>query len=235
MMTMTMTTFSIFSIFVVMIHKVNANSCTTNDYIQNTPACPNECDECERNNWDESHVSCQRCFCASTKRMPSRPIVGYDMCHMYNSRSCCIPVFDVEIQEHFEILLDAGDRCALELRAQKNRLRELFCMACSPHQPLYLVNGTLQICKSFAESVNPTLFDECGMIKVEERGMPSLGDDSVLPSDEWDGYESFINDDCGAKPPFLEDFGVHIVDDSIENHAPCYGSSRSPSSSRCSS
>ena len=90
-----MTILSIVSIAVVVvnvIHRVDANSCTASDYIQNTAACPNECDECERNNWDERHVSCQRCFCASTKRMPSRPIVGYDMCHMYNSRSCCIPV-----------------------------------------------------------------------------------------------------------------------------------------------
>jgi hypothetical protein len=209
----------------------SSSSCTVDDYIANTPSCPNECAQCEAMNWDPDDISCQRCFCATTKRMPSRPIVGYGMCHMYNSRSCCIPVFDAEIQEHFEILLDAGDRCALELREQKNRLRELFCLACSPKQPLYLVNGTLQICKSFAESVNPTLFDACGMVKVAERGTPSLGDDSVLPSLEWDGYESFINDACGAKPPFLEDFGVHIVDDSVEGHGICYGSTTSSSSS----
>lgn len=144
---------------------------------------------------------------------------------MFNERSCCIPVFDTEILEHYETLLDAGDRCSQELLHHKRKLRQLFCLACSPDQPKYLVNGTLQICRSFAEDIAPSNFDSCGLIKVVERGMPSLGDDSVYPSNEWDGYESFINDECGAKPPFLEDFGVHIVDDSVEDHSACFGTS----------
>jgi len=204
-------------------------SCTVQDYISNTPQCRNTCAECEATGWNPDSRACANCHCALTQKMPQKPIVELTMCHMHSSRACCIPVFDTEILEHYEILLDAGDRCAQELTQAKRKLRDLFCLACSPDQPKYLIDGKLHICRSFAEEVHPEKFDGCGLIKVEERGMPALGDDSVFPSLEWDGYESFINDQCGAKPPFLEDYDVVIVDDDQEGHAPCFGISAAAS------
>ena len=198
-------------------------SCSVEDRIANTPQCPNTCDACKEANYNPDNPSCATCHCLLTQRPPQKPIVGLTACHMHSERSCCVPVFDNDILDYYETLNDVGERCALELREAKFYLREIFCLACSPDQPKYLVNGTVQICQSFAEKVAPSHFDECGLLKVTERGMPALGDDAVFPSIEWDGYESFLNDQCGAKPPFFGDYAIEIVDDSVANHDPCFG------------
>jgi len=197
--------------------------CTIEDRIANTPQCPNTCEACAEHGYNVDSPHCATCHCLLTQRPPQRTIVGLTACPMHSARSCCIPVFDNDILDYYETLNDVGERCAQELREAKSYLREIFCLACDPDQPKYLVNGAVQICKSFAEKIAPTHFDECGLLKVTERGMPALGDDAVFPSIEWDGYESFLNDQCGAKPPFFGDYGITIVDDSVANHGPCFG------------
>jgi hypothetical protein len=125
----------------------------------------------------------------------------------------------MEIEEHYSILVEAGDRCLQELVKPKLFLRDLFCMACSPYQPDYLVNGTLRICKSLADEITPSKFDECGMMQVGERGMEVYGDDTVMPSLTWATTLAFLQDATGAKPPFLEDYQLVIVDDNTN----CFG------------
>lgn len=127
----------------------------------------------------------------------------------------------MEIEEHYSILVEAGDRCLQELVKPKLFLRDLFCMACSPYQPDYLVNGVLRICKSLADEIEPSKFDECGMMQVGERGMEVYGDDTVKPSLTWASTLAFISDATGAKPPFLEDFQIQIIDDNTN----CFGAS----------
>ena len=43
-----------------------------------------------------------------------------------------------------------------------------------------------------------------------------------MPSLQWGGYEAFLGDSCGAKPPFLEDYGIAIIDDAVDE-TECFG------------
>eukprot|EP00941_MAST-03F_sp_MAST-3F-sp1_P001897 g1897.t1 len=203
------------------------NDCTFNcevtDYIQNHSVCRNDCSTCRQNDigTGDSYSNCKHCYCHLTQQPPKPSKVALNLCYQHTKSSCCLPVFDAEIEEHYNILLDAGDRCLQELVKPKLHLRDLFCMACSPYQPDYLVDGKLRICKSLADEITPEKFDQCGMMKVEERGMEALGDDSVMPSLQWANVLEFIKDETGAKPPFLEDYEIEIV----ENNENCFGKS----------
>merc|ERR1712046_270000 len=68
----------------------------------------------------------------------------------------------------------------------KDALKMIFCAACSPKQPDYIdADGSLKICSNLAEKVAPEQFDDCGMVRVAERGNLCGGDDVVVPSDQW--------------------------------------------------
>jgi len=69
----------------------------------------------------------------------------------------------------------------------KDALKMIFCAACSPRQPDYIdkEDGSFKICSNLAKKVKPDEFDECGMVKVAERGDLCGGDDVIVPGDEW--------------------------------------------------
>ena len=108
---------------------------------------------------------------------------------MFPEQSCCLPAQDAEIEEHYFNLLDAGDICAKQSSMAKDALKLVFCAACSPRQPEYTVEAGgktyFRICSSLVDKVQPKDFDNCGMVRVAERGAPCAGDDVVVPSDCW--------------------------------------------------
>lgn len=230
-------------------------------------------------------------------RPPRNPKHALKFCHIFPDMSCCLPAQDAEIEEHYFNLLDAGDICAKESSMAKDALKKIFCAACSPQQPKYITADMppkFRICSSLAKRVTPTCFDDCGMVRVAERGDLCGGDDVIVPSKYWhkckadtkakwfdsdsgsltsggddceawtpadaandvpkccadeteaecatsakyqtsDGSEAvgapysctgfwkFINDDTGAKPPFLEDYEVEIFqcDGTHTDGTPC--------------
>lgn len=205
------------------------NTCGEGDYANNQWPCLNDCDTCVAPSDPKYGTAedCQKCFCGSTGMRSRKMKVPLNICHMFNEDSCCIPVFDTEIDEHYQNLLEAGDRCIQELVKPKLYLRDIFCMACSPLQPSYTVNGTLRICASLVDELHPEFFDDCGMVQVAARGELCDGDDSVLPSATWgtgrEGAVTFIKDkNGGAYPPFLEGFDDEII--VVEDNVDCYGS-----------
>jgi len=100
-------------------------------------------------------------------------------------KACCYPNQDNEIEEAYYEFLTAGDRCKEELIPAKRALRRIFCMACHHESGKYVQNGTIKICKSLALKIAPEKFDKCGVLSVNERGMPWFGDDMVTPSATW--------------------------------------------------
>lgn len=46
--------------------------------------------------------------------------------------------------------------------------------------------------------MQPYMFDACGLMQVEERGMPYYGDDTVIPSETWPTVTDFLNDVTGV-------------------------------------
>jgi len=238
--------------------------------------------------------------CAASQRAPQAPTHSLKFCHIFPDKSCCLPSQDAEIEEHYFNLLDAGDICAKESSMAKDALKKIFCASCSPLQPDYVSeDGKFRICSSLAERVKPTCFDDCGMIRVAERGNLCAGDDNIVPSKYWrscaagdavqvvaddgstawgeecqpwdqtrdgaagvnaccnfetqaecatlgsktvtvdgtaeqleslpyscTGFYKFINDDTGAKPPFLDDFEIEIVkcdeSDDVDCATKCY-------------
>jgi len=220
-------------------------------------------------------------ICAAALRPKKPPTHALKFCHIFPDESCCLPAQDAEIEEHYFNLLDAGDICAKESSMAKDALKKIFCASCSPRQPDYVTeDNKFRICSSLAERVKPRCFDDCGMVRVAERGNLCAGDDVIVPSKYWEscpdgsavkfedegavgwgggcapyddatmstldqmkccdgttaadcvntkynnsqgqeqtaqpysctGYYKFINDDTGAKPPFLDDFEIEIVE-----------------------
>jgi hypothetical protein len=128
--------------------------------------------------------------CDATGKVPGNPRHALKFCHIFPDTSCCLPAQDAEIEEHYFNLLDAGDICAKESSMAKDALKLIFCAACSPRQPEYLAEDAsgqkyFRICSGLAEKVDPKQFDQCGMVKVAERGAPCKGDDVVVPSQAW--------------------------------------------------
>ena len=54
-------------------------------------------------------------------------------------------------------------------------------------------------CQSLAMDMQPWMFDACGLMMVEERGMPWYGDDTVIPSEAWPNVTGFLNDVVGVR------------------------------------
>merc|ERR1719162_1357568 len=123
--------------------------------------------------------------CAAAQRPKATPTHALKFCHIFPDESCCLPAQDAEIEEHYFNLLDAGDICAKESSMAKDALKKIFCAACSPKQPEYVEDNKFKICSSLAERVKPTCFDDCGMVRVAERGNLCAGDDVVVPSKFW--------------------------------------------------
>ena len=69
-------------------------------------------------------------------------------------------------------------------------------------------------CESLASQMQPWMFDACGLLLLEERGMPWLGDDTVIPSEAWEDVTSFLNDPVGAQPPYLE-YEVQVINNCV--------------------
>lgn len=133
-----------------------------------------------------SHALKSTPSCAASGRPPRMPRHALKFCHIFPDKSCCIPAQDAEIEEHYFTLLDAGDICAKESSMAKDALKMIFCAACSPKQPDYIdEDGSFKICSNLAEKVAPEQFDDCGMVRVAERGNLCGGDDVVVPSDQW--------------------------------------------------
>ncbi len=59
-------------------------------------------------------------------------------------------------------------------------------------------------CESLTTEFQPWRFDACGLNKVVERGMPSYGDDTVIPSEVWPDVVGFLNDLVGVSDQFRE-------------------------------
>lgn len=221
------------------------------------------------------------CCTLSTKLPSQGSNKQLKFCSMYPEETCCVPAQDAEIEEHFFNLLDAGDVCDKEASKAKDGLRSIFCFGCNPVSIDYEDRdlGVIKICNKIASDIKPEYFDECGMVRVEERGDLCSGDDVVIPSRYWPtcaegevsnsnlavqgfpeqeedsclpvvggsvtvdgavlngvkgclingtlpstgsytntdafschGYWKILNDNAGAKPPFMEDFVVAIVD-----------------------
>merc|ERR1719231_1101475 len=234
-------------------------------------------DECCGSGCGSAAPAGNESICAAALRPKKPPTHALKFCHIFPDESCCLPAQDAEIEEHYFNLLDAGDICAKESSMAKDALKKIFCASCSPEQPTYVdaATNTFKICSSLAKRVRPTCFDDCGMVRVAERGNLCAGDDVVVPSKTWwdcadgnyadsagetpagdaaivfngdecvpvttpntavggtnltaccdketeaecgdkppyscTGFWKFINDDTGAKPPFLEDYNVAIV------------------------
>lgn len=159
---------------------------------------------------------------------------------MFPEQSCCLPAQDAEIEEHYFNLLDAGDICAKQSSMAKDALKLVFCAACSPRQPEYNAEvgdkTYFRVCSSLVDKVQPADFDNCGMVRVAERGAPCAGDDVVVPSEQWktnttacglavedgsslthyeylscNGTHKFLADESGAFPPFLDGQSIQIV------------------------
>merc|ERR1712048_869265 len=124
-------------------------------------------------------------ICPATMRpwFPSKVLLT--LCFDMEEKACCYPNQDNEIEEAYYEFLTAGDRCKEELIPAKRALRRIFCMACHHESGKYVQNGTIKICKSLALKIAPEKFDKCGVLAVNERGMPWFGDDMVTPSATW--------------------------------------------------
>lgn len=146
--------------------------------------------------------------CTAKGIEPSAPKHALKFCHIFPDKSCCLPAQDNEIEEHYFNLLDAGDICAKESSMAKDALKQIFCAACSPREPEYLLQDGdttyFKICSGLADKVRPEKitdasgvsvptsnpFDACGMVVVEERGAVCKGDDVVVPSQHWKNCKS---------------------------------------------
>ena len=184
-----------------------------------------------------------RCFAPHPLPHPGHPkqdTYALKFCHMFPEQSCCLPAQDAEIEEHYFNLLDAGDICAKQSSMAKDALKLVFCAACSPRQPEYNAEvgdkTYFRVCSSLVDKVQPADFDNCGMVRVAERGAPCAGDDVVVPSEQWktnttacglavedgsslthyeylscNGTHKFLADESGAFPPFLDGQSIQIV------------------------
>lgn len=79
-------------------------------------------------------------------------------------------------------------------------------------------------CESLASDMEPWRFDACGLLMVEERGMPWYGDDTVIPSEAWPNVTGFLNDVVGVSEAGL---GVRVGTNGTERvgvECPCRSS-----------
>ena len=70
----------------------------------------------------------------------------------------------------------------------------------------------ISLCPSFASQIRLSSFDECGFVRVEERGNDCAGDDTIIPSTFYgNSLLAFLNDDRGGKPPFFENGDLNVT------------------------
>mmetsp|Transcript_21103 Transcript_21103/g.27373 ORF Transcript_21103/g.27373 Transcript_21103/m.27373 type:complete len:224 (+) Transcript_21103:77-748(+) len=166
--------------------------------------------------------------CLLTEDDPANLEYPLQFCHMYPDTTCCLLAHDGEIEGYYLDMLDIGGDCSREITDAKDAIRTLFCLACSPLQPKYTnsSNEEIFICKSLAEKIFPTYFDDCGIVVPAARGDDCAGDDTIVPGAYYGsgiaGAQRFLDDNGGAKPVYFENWTVTIVDDSSDNHVECY-------------
>jgi hypothetical protein len=165
-------------------------------------------------------------FPSSVFRPARIPKMGLGFCsRVFPFENCCVPVYDEEIREYYDYLVQTSDLCGSTSTESTRALQYLFCLACSDKQPNYLIEEgietadddsggnytlySLVICESLVRLLYPENFDDCGFVVPTARGDDCAGDDTVIPSEYWgsgeEGALNFLNDEAGGKPPLFWD------------------------------
>mmetsp|Transcript_34058 Transcript_34058/g.53232 ORF Transcript_34058/g.53232 Transcript_34058/m.53232 type:complete len:239 (+) Transcript_34058:70-786(+) len=177
------------------------------------------------------YVRAENGTCDLTTYAPKTSKFPLRFCNMFPDKACCLPAHDVEIQGYYEDMLESGDSCNRVITSSKNAIRQVFCMACDPLVGENYITypnastgspGEIRICSQLANSIDLTTFDDCSMVRVEERGDDCGGDDTVIPSLYWGNVSNFLNDSSAGKPIYYEDFNVRVV--STNHPDGCYNS-----------
>mmetsp|Transcript_2313 Transcript_2313/g.3555 ORF Transcript_2313/g.3555 Transcript_2313/m.3555 type:complete len:234 (-) Transcript_2313:122-823(-) len=181
--------------------------------------------------------------CYLTESPPRAKGIAISFCEsMSPNENCCVPAFDEEMREEFNLLTGTSDLCVSTVTESKLALHFWFCFGCSDQQPKALEHkGTvndddggpyeqyeIHVCSDFAKLLYPENFDDCGLIIPGERGNICSDDDTVMPSTYWgkgkDGAENFLNDDVGGKPPLFTDGDTEKFKVVIDDSEGCYRS-----------
>ncbi|KAI9997546.1 hypothetical protein PInf_001461 [Phytophthora infestans] len=118
--------------------------------------------------------------CACLQDPPKKNIQPLVFCNWYNTKSCCLPVHDADINGKFLALIEAGPACEKFQNAAKRFLSFAFCYACDPEEPTHFTTPldthffdantkTVKICASVALNMAPTLFSDCGLLLPDSR------------------------------------------------------------------
>jgi hypothetical protein len=121
-------------------------------------------------------------------------------CNWYNSKSCCLPAHDADINGKFLALIEAGPACAKFQNAAKRFLSFVFCYACDPEEPLHFSTPldtrffdagtkTVKICASVAANMAPKLFSDCGLSLPDDRETICSPNSPVVPHKVWPGCQ----------------------------------------------
>jgi len=165
--------------------------------------------------------------CSLTDRPPGKARY-LKFCQDYNREACCIPGHDLENQVQFENLIDGlGPGCKNPMMYPE--VRFFYCLGCDPQQPDYTSGDDIFVCQSFMDKLwrDPSFYD-CGVMYsnpcpanwVDDGFDPyACGDDLILPKQTYANVTEFLN---VFKPPGLEDYNFVAVDDSVDEHRPCW-------------
>jgi hypothetical protein len=79
------------------------------------------------------------------------------------------------------VYVGVSELCASVTTLSHIHLRYLYCYACSPHEAksTNATTNTISICPEFAEKLDPSAYDNCGLAIPGERGNICAGDDIV--------------------------------------------------------
>ncbi|KAF4130233.1 hypothetical protein GN958_ATG20648 [Phytophthora infestans] len=136
--------------------------------------------------------------CACLQDPPKKNIQPLVFCNWYNTKSCCLPVHDADINGKFLALIEAGPACEKFQNAAKRFLSFAFCYACDPEEPTHFTTPldthffdantkTVKICASVALNMAPTLFSDCGLLLPDSRETICSPNSPVVPHKVWTG------------------------------------------------
>ncbi len=169
--------------------------------------------------------------CNLTLEFPNDPKPSLSQCYNFNDLSCCNSVHDYFIKQKLINLLTSN--CLTKYP----ELNNLFCLFCSPYQPFFASNSTvnsnnrqtIKLCKGFLDQLwtpssnysegvifdlnSPTnKFDNCGFQRVSDNLANGYitRQDFIRPSTEYLNVTDFL---YKIKIPFAEDFDFEIIDE----------------------
>ncbi|KAG2529401.1 hypothetical protein BBO99_00001560 [Phytophthora kernoviae] len=134
--------------------------------------------------------------CECLQDPPKKNVQPLVFCNWHNSKSCCLPAHDADINGKFLALIEAGPACAKYQNAAKRFLSIAFCYACDPEEPMHFSTPldtrffnastkSVKICSSVAANMAPKLFADCGLTLPDDRETMCSPNSAVVPHKVW--------------------------------------------------